>query len=244
MDLDARRDDGPRVRAGIGTLNERSLHADIIAWLAQPGDAFEVPVDGYVIDIVRGDTLIEVQTGGFASIRTKLRRLLADHRVVLVYPIPETKWIVHVDVETGERQSRRRSPKRGRLTDLFDELVRMPTLINHPRLTIDALVTHQDEIRVDDGQGSWRRKGVSIVDQRLIDVLRTVEIASRDDLLDLLPEELTMPYTAKDLAAAAHIPLRRAQRMCYCLRKTGAAEQVGKAGRAYVYGPPGAEAPD
>tara|TARA_B110000014_G_C20100324_1_gene577464 strand:- start:1253 stop:1462 length:210 start_codon:yes stop_codon:yes gene_type:complete len=37
----------------IGTLNEGSLHASLKQFFAQPGDEFEVPINGYVIDIVR-----------------------------------------------------------------------------------------------------------------------------------------------------------------------------------------------
>ena len=35
---------------------EMTLHASIKEWYASPGDKIEVEVDGYVIDIVRGDT--------------------------------------------------------------------------------------------------------------------------------------------------------------------------------------------
>ena len=42
----------------IGTLNEKPLHAALKAWYAQPGDRLEVAVDGFVVDIVRGDLLI------------------------------------------------------------------------------------------------------------------------------------------------------------------------------------------
>ncbi len=68
---------------GIGSLNESSLHRDVKAWYAQPGDLLEAQVDGYVIDLVRGDLLVEVQTGSFASIRGKLGDLLTDHPVRL-----------------------------------------------------------------------------------------------------------------------------------------------------------------
>jgi len=41
---------------GIGVLRERHLHAAVKRWYAEPGDREEVPVDGYVIDLVRGDS--------------------------------------------------------------------------------------------------------------------------------------------------------------------------------------------
>ena len=52
----------------IGTLNEKPLHAGLKEWVARPGDAFEQPVDGYVIDIVRDDLLIEIQKIGRAHV--------------------------------------------------------------------------------------------------------------------------------------------------------------------------------
>jgi hypothetical protein len=36
------------------------------------GDRCEVAVEGFVIDIIRDNLLIEVQTGGFASIKRKV----------------------------------------------------------------------------------------------------------------------------------------------------------------------------
>ena len=51
----------------IGLINEKPLHASLKQWYARPGDRFEVPVDGFVIDIVRDNLLIEIQTRNFAA---------------------------------------------------------------------------------------------------------------------------------------------------------------------------------
>jgi len=220
---------------GIGTLNEGTLHAQIKDWLAQPGDQFEVPVDGFVVDIVRGQRLIEVQTRNFASIKAKLWKLTREHDVLLVHPIAACKWIVKVDPETGELLSRRRSPKRGRPCHLFDELIRVPTLINDPHFSLDILMTHEDEIRVADGKGSWRRKGVSIVDRRLIDVVERCRYACAADLGRLLPEDMPELFTNRDLKATMGVSLRQAQRISYCLARIGVIERDGKRGRAYLY---------
>ncbi len=75
--------------SGIGTLNEKPLHAALKEWYALPGDRFEVSVDGYVIDIVRDDRLLEIQTGTFSSLKSKLNTLVRTHRVRLIYSIPK-----------------------------------------------------------------------------------------------------------------------------------------------------------
>ena len=51
---------GPeKVRAAasscIGTMGERSLHAGLKQWYADADDRFEVTVDGFLVDIVRGE---------------------------------------------------------------------------------------------------------------------------------------------------------------------------------------------
>ena len=66
------------VEAGIGTLNEGSLHAALKERYAEPGDEFEVPLDGFVIDIRRPGQLIEIQTSSFKAMGRKLDRLLGE----------------------------------------------------------------------------------------------------------------------------------------------------------------------
>ena len=80
----------------IGVLNESSLHSSVKQWYALPGDVLEANVDGYVVDIVRGDLLIEIQSASFSSIAEKLRHLVRKYAVLLVHPVAKEKWIVKV----------------------------------------------------------------------------------------------------------------------------------------------------
>ena len=64
-----------RCRAEIGTLNEGALHAQLKEWYRRPGDLLEQVTGGFVIDLVRGDLLVEIQTGGFAPLRRRLELL-------------------------------------------------------------------------------------------------------------------------------------------------------------------------
>jgi hypothetical protein len=219
---------------GIGTLREDSLHAGLKAWYAQPGDRLECEVGGYVIDLVRGEALVEIQTGNFSAIKPKLRTLLESYPITLVHPIACEKWVVRMSTE-GEMLSRRKSPKHGRLTDVFGELVHLAGLMRHPNLTVEVLLTHEEAIWREDGLGSWRRGGVSIADRRLLDVVSRHEFAEPDDFRALLPAGLPSVFTVPDLAACAGLRRRTAQRMAYCLRVMGVIEVVGKRGRAPEY---------
>ncbi|MBN1628253.1 MAG: hypothetical protein JW990_00685 [Thermoleophilia bacterium] len=219
---------------GIGTLREDSLHAALKAWYAQPGDRLECEVDGYVIDLVRGDLLVEVQTGNFAAVRQKLTRLLEGHPIRLVYPIAIDKWVVRMS-EDGEVLGRRRSPKHGREQDLFSELVHLPGLMRHPGLTLEVLLTREEAIWREDGKGSWRHKGRSKADRLLLEVVSGSVYSEPGDFGRLLPPDLAPVFTVPDLVERAGEPRRLAQKMAYCLREMGVIEVVGKRGRAPEY---------
>ena len=219
----------------IGTLREKPLHASLKEWCAEPGDRFEVKVDRYVIDVVRDDLLIEIQTRGFSSMKKKLTRLLdLGYRVRVVHPIPESKTIVRLG-EDGEILGRRRSPKRGSALDIFSELVSIPMLAADPNLEIVLVLTDEDEYRKHEENRAWRRHGWVVQERRLVEVLNVVEIIDPADLVKLLPEELPEVFTTADVAAAAGCPRRVAQQAAYCLRHMGAAEIVGKDGNAITY---------
>jgi hypothetical protein len=220
---------------GIGTLREKPLHASLKRWYAKPGDREEVAVDGYVIDLVRGDLLVEIQTRGFAMIRPKMRALLArGHRIRLVHPIAVDRWIVRVDVD-GEFLGRRRSPGHGSLADLGPELVSFPELLADPGLQIEVLLTREEEYRRHEPGRYWRRRGWTVVERRLVEVVDRVMLARPEDLMRMLPDDLPERFTTADLATGLGRPPHIARQAAYCLRRLGLIEAVGKRGRAIEY---------
>ena len=218
----------------IGELRERSLHAALKRWYALPRDRAEVPLDGYVIDLVRRGTLIEIQTRNFAKLARKLTRLVAEHRVRLVFPIAQRKWIVTADAE-GRVLRRRASPKRGAYRDLFAEFLRIPHLVGDPNFTFEALLVEVEELRCADGGGSWRRRGVSILDTRLLEVCDRRRFRTAADFARLLPPKLEEPFTNRTLATAGNMSASLAGMMTYTLRRMGAIELIGRQNRAYLF---------
>jgi len=219
----------------IGSLNEKPLHASLKQWCAGPSDQFEVSVDGFVIDIVQDDLLVEIQTKNFGSMKRKLFTLTADHRVRLVYPIAQEKWIVKLPAGGVGEGVRRKSPKRGKLVDLFGELVSFPKLIANPNFSLMLLLIQEEEVRRFDAKRAWRRKGWVTEERRLLDVVDRRLFESPEDVATLIPSELPEPFTTSDLAAALGRPRRLAQQMAYCLREMGVIAQVGTRARAKLY---------
>ncbi|MFC1929863.1 hypothetical protein ACFLW6_03260 [Chloroflexota bacterium] len=204
-------------------------------WYAQPNDRFEVPVDGFVIDVVRGDLLIELQTRNFAAIKRKLTKLVGHHPVRLVYPIAREKWIVKLAKDGHDQLNRRKSPKRGASEHVFEELVSLPELLLNPNFSIDLLFVQEEEVRRHDTNRRWRRKGWVTYERRLLQVMEQRLFRVPADMGALIPSNLVEPFTASDLAFAIAKPQRLAQKMVYCLRLMGCIMQIRKRGNSILY---------
>jgi hypothetical protein len=219
----------------IGTLRESSLHASLKELYARAGDELEVVREGYVVDLVRPDELVEFQTGNFGSMRAKLAALLERHHVRVVHPVAVETTIVRIDAD-GVVRSRRRSPVRGCRLSLFGELVSMPALAAHPSLTFEVVLVRVEEHRVDAPRTRRRRKPWTIADRVLVEVLERRELEpGAVGLASVLPDGLVEPFTTAELAKGLGIRLALAQRVAYTLRGAGIIELAGKRGRAHDY---------
>jgi hypothetical protein len=219
----------------IGTLGEKGLHSGLKKWYAQPGDFLEKTMQGFHIDIIRGNLLIEIQTGNFSSIKYKLDTLIRAHPVRLVFPVSLEKWIVRL-ASNGKRQlGSRKSPKKGSIYQLFDELVYIPGLVRNRHFSLEVVLVHEEEIRRNDGHGSRWRKGWSIADRGLMGVVATHVFDNPGDFYNLIPESLPNPFSTHDLSNCTGQPIWRAQKMVYCLRHMGAAKVVGKKGNSVLH---------
>lgn len=218
----------------IGTLREGALHAQLKEWYRRPGDELEKRLSGYVVDIVRDGLLIEIQTGGFAPLRRKLDVLTREHPVRIVAPVARERRIVRLSSE-GEILSARRSPRHGRVEDVFSRLVSIPTLLCRPQLEIEILLTEEDELRVHRPGKAFRRHGWVVSGRSLSGVADCIRIAGPEDAVALLPARLPESFDTAELAKAAAITRRLAQQMTYCLRAMGMLEITGNRRRAHVY---------
>lgn len=222
--------DGHETQPHIGTLNEGSLHAALKERYAEPGDRFEVPLDGFVIDIMRGDHLIEIQTGAFGAMGRKLDRLLEEHTLHLVYPVAVGTWLCRPEKRP------RKSPKKGSIFSLFDELVSVPTLLDHPHLTLDVVLVDVDKVQVADPKARRGRGGFRTVDRQLRQVLDTHSFQTVADLRAIVPlADLPPEFTTADIATVAGVDRSVAQRIAYCFRPLGIFEELRhtRAGKVY-----------
>ena len=138
---------------------------------------------------------------------------------------------------------RRKSPKHDSVFAVFDGLTSIPTLLEHPNLTLDVVMTVEEDVRVKDsgprGRGPGRRRrygrGWTRIDRRLVEVASTHRLTGMADLFALVDAGLPEPFTTLDLARTMRSPRRLGQQAAFCFRQAGVSEICGKAGNALLY---------
>ncbi len=219
----------------IGVLNEQPLHAALKQRYASPGAAMEVNVDGFVIDVVRDNLLLEIQTANFSAVKEKMAHLATQHTVRLVYPIAREKWLLKLPRQEGGETKRRKSPKRGRLEEVFEELVSFPELLREETFSLEVALIQEEEVRRYDPARGWRQHGWVTVERRLLDVVGHHLFRRPADVAALVPPGLPERFTTADLAQAMDGPRHLAQKMAYCLRKMDIITEIGRQGRSKLY---------
>ena len=219
---------------------EHSIHRQLKSLYVTDTERHEVTVDGFRIDAVDEERLIEIQYGSLGAIRDKIRRLLRSHDVLVVKPLAERKQLLKRDVPEGPVVSTRKSPKKQTLWNLFDDLVHFVGVFPHPRLELEVLMTLQDEYRLPAEKKRRVSRGYIVEDRLLSEVTGRARLRTVDDLLARWPDasrppERTEPFGTADLAAAAGISRPLARKVAYCLRRCGLAQVVGKEGNAILY---------
>lgn len=223
---------------GIGTLTERTLHRALKFWLDPDEQHHEVPLAGFVADIFDGQAVTEVQTGGLFSLQKKLAALLREAPVTVVVPLPRERWVGWVDPETGECGTLRRSPRRGRVTDILPELGWVYSFWDtktypYP-FVVRLLLVDVEELRLRDGRGPDGKKGAHRMDRLPLAVTEERWLRSLSDAVALAPP-LPQPFTRADFAKALGKRGAAMSRALRFLEQGGAVTRVGKQGNVILF---------
>lgn len=216
---------------------ETSLHRQLKRRYASRDSDTEVVIGNYRVDAVREDELIEVQCASLSAIREKSRELLRRHRLRIVKPVIERTRIRRLDRPGGKVVSRRMSPKRGGIVDVFEDLIYFTQVFPHPNLTIDVVTVQVEQTRVP-FRGRRRRwqSDYRVVDVMLEEVLGQTEFRVPRDLLSVIPfPDRPASFNTADLASWIDRPRWFAQKVAYVLRKIGAVDARGRSRHGIIY---------
>lgn len=223
-------------RFNIGTYKEKTLHLVLKQYFEPLCSCHEIPCAGYIADIRNADGITEIQTSGFAPMKSKLEAFLPDFRVTVVYPVAEKKWVTWIDPEIGDMQPRHRSPKKGKPLDAVPEMIFIRDHLKNPNLTVRVAVLEMDEYRMLDGKRSLNRKRGSTRYERMpLDIYRIYDFHSAEDYIRELPMNPGDAFTAKEFAKKCGFRGRRISAAIRVLETVGAIRPDGKQGRANLY---------
>ena len=215
---------------------ETSLHQHLKMHYAGDQTCTEVRMGAYRIDAVRDDELIEIQCASLSAIRTKIHALLKRHIVRVVKPVVLRTRIAKKKTAKGKVVSRRMSPKRGDVLDLFEDLIYFTRVFPHENLVLEVALVHVEQIRVPRrGRRRWRQRDYTIQDVGLEKFDSSIELRSASDLLDLIDLNVDRDFNTSDIAAATGRPLWFAQKIAYVLKHTSAIEAVGRKRTGILY---------
>jgi DNA-binding transcriptional ArsR family regulator len=218
----------------IGTEKESGLHRALKFRYAGEGET-ERSLEGYICDGINEEgEIIEVQTGSFGPLKEKIKAFSARGKIRIIHPIAVVKFIELLD-KTGKTIRKRKSPRQGTEWDLFDHLLYAPELPLVPGLIIELVLVDVLEQRIDDGKGSWRRKGARILGRELTAWRGALPLERPADYLRFVPFGKDEEFTRKDLAEKTGISPVQAGKTLYVLAKMGLITRTGKKGRSFLY---------
>ncbi|WP_167957108.1 hypothetical protein [Anaerosporobacter faecicola] len=222
-------------REGIGTLSEKTLHAVLKNYYEPDENCQEIKIGAKVADILNETGVIEIQTKQFNKLRGKLSIFLADYPVTIVYPIARTKWLCWIDETTGEISPKRKSPKKGKAHQIFLELYKIKEFLTNSNLALRVVLVEVEEYRYLNGWSKDRKKGSHCSDRIPVGLDEEIVIACIGDYGKFIPKNLIEPFTSKDFAKEAKIPVGLSQVALNVMCSVGVIRYVGKQGRLKLY---------
>lgn len=224
-------EEASRGSAGIGTYNERSLHAVLKKYI-EPDETFhEVPVGRFVADIARDNEIAEIQTSQVFRMREKLEHFLEYSHVTLVCPQILRHYITKYDFETGKALYTRLSTKRGTKQDICQALIPIADMIGHENLALWIPFFDVTDLRPK-MENRRRGKKTDTMPKTLVDEMY---VTHPRDFLRLLPEGLPAIFTVKDVEELAQCSHYGAQGLCHLLTEMGLAARERRDKGAYYY---------
>ena len=216
----------------IGVLSEKTLHKTIKNLYESNQDYQEVKIDGYYVDILKDNNIIEVQTKQFDKLRNKLSYLLDhyDYNINVIYPIFNNKVIYYIDDENTISLPKK-SPKKLKIPEVFYELYKIKNLLSNEKLVITLLVLDIQEYRIKTNN----RKKYVLYDRVPIKLIEEVRLTKKDNYISLLPKNLGEVFTVKDVCELTKCDNKYVSKMINVLKYLEIIEMIGKDGKKYLY---------
>ncbi len=224
------------IQSHIGTYNEKRLHLILKKMVTDDVKCHEVSVGNYKADVFCDGCITEIQTGSLYPLQKKIEYYLesTEHSVTVIHPVIAQKNIVRVDKESGEVLRRRKSPKKPKAGQIFEQICYIGESAKSERLEIVVLYISADEYRYSDEAVRYRKSGKydsELFPRSLLSFERYSGLESYKFLLDGCPDV----FEAKEYSALKGFSGRALYSTLNLLCKLGLLERRKKDMRKYEY---------
>ena len=240
----------------IGTMGEKRLHKTLKYFLCEDESKNEIRVfpkghsatdsevksgasgkGGYIADILDGDWIIEIQTGSFYPLKSKIKFYLenTDYNITVVHPIAAVKHVIWIDPQCGEISKRNRSPKKGRLSDALPELFWLAEYIKNDRLSFKFMLLEIDEYRILNGWSSDKKRGADKYDKIPVKLFDSVDVDASNLMETLVPQGLCSEFVSSDLSRLTGLKGRKLSASLKLLCLLGFIEKGERGAKGFIY---------
>lgn len=217
----------------IETLNENSLHNKLKDIYCPVNAKKECIVGKYVCDILCNDNkIIEIQTCNFRNMKKKLRDLIKDYVIEIVYPISVNTYIKTLDAE-GKEKSFHLSPLHGSIFQICQEISAIKHLINEKNLKVRIVYIESVTTKIDDKKGKSRYKNARIIEKELSKIISEEFYENIEGVLLSILSRLSKTFTTEDIEKCGY--KRRSSYVVWFFKKLGMIREIGKQGNRKLY---------
>ena len=195
----------------FSTYNESHLHNSLkLLYSEYYQGNIEVPLGKYIYDIITKDgNAIEIQTKNLSHLYNKIDDTIKSGRKIkIIYPVPVVKTIETYNGE-GKLLTKRKSPKKGCLYDIFRELTKIYPYVLNENFSLEILEINMTEERLQTPEPVQTknmkrhyRKNWLKTNKRLDEILSAKTLNTREDYISFLPKSLPKEFCNKDLQLA------------------------------------------
>ena len=232
----------------INTYNETELHKKLKEMYAEKYHGkTEVQEYDVICDVLCDDnesTVIEIQTKGLYKLLPKILKLKEEHEIRVVHPLI-TEFKIELRDENGNLISRRKSPKKLSIIDIYEELMGIYPVLNEPWFTLEVIpvtcvekrIRTKEPVQLANKSRRFRRNWYK-TGRELTSMQESIILHGLESYIDILPAKVRefkdgTPFCAKDLADAGCG--KQNYRILWVLKKAEAVEFAFKKGRTSYY---------
>ncbi len=230
----------------INTYNESSLHKTIKSMIAKEvSGKTEVQIGSYICDIVDKHTnIIEIQTKSLGNLTGKILNLLETHKVTIVFPLATATYIEYYDSDSLHAQpiSRRKSPIKKNIYDIFDELMGCFPILLHKNFTLKVIevsiikkrIKTKEKVQSENKRRKFLKNWLT-ADTCLEKISNTHIFKTKKDYIHLLPQDLNSSFCVQNICTPKLITLKQAYKMIWTYNKMRIITFIKKEGRVKMY---------